>query len=194
MATATHLSLLHTALPQGSALSMPETLSALERSLRLASDALRRWQITAMEQAGQPGLSPLEIAILLDLAEHNQARSFIELCQATATTEPHLAHYALRRLRQFGKIQTGRRGKEKTIALSECGRKLCAGFQQLRGDTVDALSGHAVPPEDLPQLIDALARMSALYEHAGQDGAVEAIARGHQRVDRDASVTVDDRP
>ncbi len=179
MATAMPLSLLRPASSPPSAQGVQEPLSALERNLRLASDALRRWQIATMEQAGQAGLSPLEIAILLDLADHCHPRSFIELCQATATAEPHLAHYALRRLRRFGRIQTGRRGKEKTIALSESGRNLCTAFGQLRVDTVDAFCPGAIPSDDLPLVADALARMVALYDHALRSGPDTPLPFAH---------------
>ena len=167
-----------TARPKSFALTMPPIpdapppvpgLREFEHSLLLASESYRRWLVHGMAAAGHSGLSALEAAIVIDLAAHEMPRSFIQLCHAVGVEEPHLAHYALRKLRTAGLIQTGRRGKEKTLKLSPSGRDLYAGFQQLSSDALQEPSAQMLPTETLPQLIKALHRLINIFDQARQN-------------------------
>lgn len=143
-----------------------DPLSALENALVAASDAYNRWVAEGMGAAGQKGLSALEIAFVLDLMDSAPQRTFLDLCQARNVEEPYLAHYALRKLRDLGLVETGRRGKEKTVTLTEKGQDLCRNFSDLRGRIIgpDSLAG--VGQAEIAGMSDLLRQIAAVYDQA----------------------------
>lgn len=144
------------------------TLSELEHRLKCTAEAHQRWLFEGMAKSGYPGLSSLEIAFLLDLANQHDACTFTALCHSARIDEPHLAHYALRKLRQRGLVETGRRGKEKTVALTQEGHRLHAAFHELNRNHIT--NEQARLPQ-LGQLVQALSDLTALYERARQQAA-----------------------
>lgn len=144
----------------------PVTLGDLETALIAATECYHHWMMRGMEVAGEPGLSPLEAKFLNILYQQADIPTFTELCRKSHVQEPHLAHYALRKLRKLGLISTGRRGKEKTIALTERGRDISQNFSDIRTRLIGSSLHERISGDQLKRTSAALKELAQIYQNA----------------------------
>ena len=148
-----------------------DALIALEYALVAAHHACQNWKASAMHLGGQEGLAALDIAILLELGRATRPASFGDLCRSTRVEQPHLAHYALRKLRGRGLILMTRRGKEKIVELTLMGQKLHRDVTACRGRIAAAAGGMPLTPAQLGGLAQALHQVTQLYDQARRQTA-----------------------
>ncbi len=162
---------IHPSVPAGNAgesKSNEETRAAFESALIAASEAYRRWLNAAMLTAGQGGMSNLEITFLLDLGAAGTHLSFARLCDAARIEEQHLAHYALRKMREVDLVSSRRHGKEKVVFLTDKGVQLYERFNALRRRVLEGIEPDNQPQTNWDNVTAALKQVANDYERARQ--------------------------
>ena len=89
-----------------------------------------------------------------------------------AEIEHLAANYAIRKLTQAGLVQPGRKGKEKTVSVTENGAALCARYGEVREKLLvqsARQSGH--DPAELSRLAALLRTLSGSYDQAARSAA-----------------------
>jgi predicted MarR family transcription regulator len=149
--------------------SRPE-LSELEFALTMANHAFQRWTVRCMAAAGAD-LSPLEVLILHQVNHRARAKTLADICLVLNIEDTHLANYAIRKLQGQGLVSSGRKGKEKTVAITAAGARLCARYGEIR----EALAGRAArqmaTSEEMRAAAALLRQVSGIYDQAARVAA-----------------------
>ena len=151
--------------------SLP-ALSEVEFALTMAGNAYQRWMVRCMVAAGGPTMSPLEVLILHLVHHRGRAKTLAEVCLILNIEDTHLANYAIRKLTAAGLLKSGRKGKEKTIAITAEGAALCTRYGEVR----EALLVRAVrqlghDPADISRVASLLRALSGSYDQAARAAA-----------------------
>ncbi len=117
-------------------------------------------------------MSPLEVLILHLVHHRGRAKTLAEVCLILNIEDTHLANYAIRKLTAAGLLKSGRKGKEKTIAITDDGAALCARYGEVR----EALLMQAVrqlgqDPADISRIASLLRALSGSYDQAARAAA-----------------------
>lgn len=151
--------------------SLP-ALSEVEFALTMANNAYHRWMMRCMTAAGMPGLSPLEILIVHLVNHRDRAKTLADICLVLNVEDTHLANYAIKKLDGHGLVQIGRKGKEKTIAITEKGAALCKRYGEIREALVVRAArqlGH--DPADISRVAALLRTLSGAYDQVARAAA-----------------------
>lgn len=147
-------------------------LSEVEFALTMANHAFQRWMVRCMTAAGQPGLSPLEV-LIVHLVHHRQRpKSLADICLVLNIEDTHLANYAIKKLEGQKLVKTGRKGKEKTVAITEKGSALCTRYGEIREALVVRAArqmGH--DPAEISRMGALLRTLSGAYDQAARAAA-----------------------
>ena len=151
--------------------AMP-ALSEYEFGLILAWNAFTRWTVRCMDAAGAPGLAPLDVLVLHAVNHRDREKTLADLCLVLNIEDTHIVSYGLKKLARDRLVETGKRGKEKTVRISKKGAALCERYRVVREDllvrTAEAL---AIDETDLSQLSALLRGLSGTYDQASRAAA-----------------------
>ena len=151
--------------------SLP-ALSEIEFALTMTNNAFQRWIVRCMAAAGGPAMSPLEVLIVHLVNHRERAKTLADICLVLNIEDTHLASYAIKKLVEHGLVKTGRSGKEKTIAITEEGVRLCRRYGEVREALVVQAArqlGH--DPADLSRIAAVLRALSGAYDQAARAAA-----------------------
>jgi len=151
--------------------SLP-ALSEVEFALTMANNSFQRWMVRCMTAAGLPGLSPLEVLIVHLVNHRERAKTLADICLVLNIEDTHLANYAIRKLEGHGLVKSGRKGKEKTIAITKAGTDLCTRYGEIREALVVRAArqlGH--DPADISRVASLLRMLSGAYDQAARAAA-----------------------
>lgn len=151
--------------------SLP-ALSEIEFALTMANHAFQRWMVRCMAAAGGPAMSPLEVLIVHLVNHRERPKTLSDICLVLNIEDTHLASYAIKKLVEHGMVRTGRSGKEKTIAITEEGVRLCRRYGEVREALVVQAArqlGH--DPADLSRIAAVLRALSGAYDQAARAAA-----------------------
>lgn len=147
-------------------------LSEVEFALTMAGNAFQRWIVRCMAAAGGPAMSPLEVLIVHLVNHRARPKTLADICLVLNIEDTHLANYAIKKLVEHGLVVAGRTGKEKTIAITAEGERLCRRYAEVREALVVRAArqgGHA--PENLSRLAALLRALSGSYDQASRAAA-----------------------
>lgn len=151
--------------------AMP-ALSELEFALVVQSNAFNRWIARCCEAAGGEGLSSMEVQILHAVNHRERDKTLAELCMMFNIEDTHVVSYALKKLQQQQLVQAGRRGKEKTVKITDYGSKLCESYRNVREKLlVDAILAMGISENRLSEVAMLLRVVSGLYDQAARAAA-----------------------
>jgi len=151
--------------------SLP-ALSELEFAMTMASHAFQRWIVRCTTAAGGPALSPLEVLIVHLVNHRERAKTLADICLVLNIEDTHLANYAIKKLVEHQLVEVGRKGKEKTVAITEAGTKLCLRYREIREAlVVDAARQLGHDPEEISRLASLLRALSGAYDQAARGAA-----------------------
>ena len=151
--------------------AMP-ALSELEFALTIANNGFGRWMVRCAAAAGLPGLTPLEILVVHSVNHRDREKTLADLCLVLNVEDTHLVAYALKKLARAGMVETGRRGKEKTVTISPAGADFCARYHALREALlVRTVKTLAIDENDLSRLAALLRGLSGTYDQAARAAA-----------------------
>ena len=147
-------------------------LSELEFALTMANHAFHRWMVRAMAAAGVPGLSPLEVLVLHHVHHRERQKTLADLCLVLAVEDTHTVTYALKKLEAQGLVQSGRRGKEKTVAITAAGEQASRAYRAIReGLLVASVVETGLDTAELSRLAALLRALSGQYDQAARAAA-----------------------
>lgn len=150
---------------------VPE-LSEVEFAITMAHHAFQRWMTRCMTAAGAPGMAPLEVLVLHLVHHRERPKTLADICLVLNVEDTHLVNYALRKLAGHGLVKTGRKGKEKTVAITPAGADLCARYARVREALlVRGVAAGGLDPSEMTRLAALLRALSGSYEQAARAAA-----------------------
>lgn len=151
--------------------AMP-SLSEMEFALIMADNAFSRWIVRCVAAAGAPGLTPLEVLVLHSANHRDRAKTLADICLVLNIEDTHLVTYAVKKLEKTGLIAAGRRGKEKTVAITAEGRQICERYAEVREQLlIEALRALGLDQGPVSELSDFLRALSGQYDQAARTAA-----------------------
>ena len=151
--------------------ALPE-LSEMEFALTMAHHAFARWKTRCMAAAGAEGMAPLEVQVLHLVHHRARPKTLADICLVLNIEDTHLVNYAIRKLSERGLIETGRKGKEKTVAITPEGAALCARYGEVREALlVRAARAQGLDPAEISRLAALMRALSGSYDQAARSAA-----------------------
>lgn len=151
--------------------SMP-ALSEVEFALTMANHSFQRWMMRCMTAAGMPGLSALEVLIVHLVNHRDRPKTLADICLVLNIEDTHLANYAIKKLEAHDLVSTGRKGKEKSVTITDAGVQLCTRYGEIREALLIRTArqmGH--DPAELSQIAAVLRSLSGAYDQAARAAA-----------------------
>jgi predicted MarR family transcription regulator len=150
---------------------MPE-LSEVEFALTMTGHAFHRWIVRCMTAAGGPAMQPLEVLILHLVHHRAREKTLADICLVLNIEDTHLANYAIRKLAGHGLVRQGRKGKEKTVAITPAGAALCDRYAQVRaGLLMGAARQMGIDGAEMSRLAALMRLVSGAYDQAARGAA-----------------------
>ncbi len=147
-------------------------LSELEFGMILAWHAFERWMVRCMSAAGIPGLGPLDVLVLHASNHRARPKTLADLCLVLNVEDTHLVTYSVRKLEKLGLVESGRKGKEKTVSITEIGARACERYGQIREELlVDTIRDFGLSDDSLSKMAALLRILSGHYGQAARAAA-----------------------
>jgi predicted MarR family transcription regulator len=148
------------------------SLSEMEFAMTILNNAFQRWMVRCMGAAGVPGLGPLDVQILHSSNHRGREKTLADLCMMLNIEDTHVVSYALKKLEGAGLIETGRRGKEKTVKVTQAGADACARYREVREALlVDSVAALHFQNEDVSRIAALMRALSGQYDQAARGAA-----------------------
>ena len=150
---------------------LPE-LSEVEFAITMANHAFQRWMTRCADAAGAPGMAPLEVLVLHLVHHRERPKTLADICLVLNVEDTHLVNYALRKLRERGLVETGKKGKEKTVCITPEGAAICARYAEVREALlVKGVAASGLDPSEMSRLAALLRALSGSYDQAARAAA-----------------------
>ncbi|MCB1472125.1 MAG: winged helix DNA-binding protein [Rhodobiaceae bacterium] len=147
-------------------------LSELEFALTMANNAFSRWIVRCAAAAGAAGLTPLEVLVLHSVTHRDRPKTLADLCLVLNVEDTHLVTYAVKKLEKTGLVEAGKRGKEKTIAVTRKGQEVCTRYGEVRAQLlIESLRALGLDQGPVSELSDFLRALSGQYDQAARTAA-----------------------
>ncbi len=151
--------------------AMP-ALSEMEFALTVVNNAFSRWMVHGMTAAGYPGLTPLEVLILHSVNHREREKTLADICLVLNIEDTHVATYAIKKLVKLGLVATGKRGKEKTVAITRKGASACDRYREIREALlIDSVKSMGLDDGEVSRLAALLRALSGQYDQSARGAA-----------------------
>ena len=151
--------------------AMP-ALSEMEFALIVAQNAFARWTTRCMDAAGLTGLTSLEVQVLHSAHHRERAKTLGDLCTVLNIEDTHLVSYAVKKLVKLGLVESGKRGKEKTVAATATGREACQKYKNVRETLlVSSIVEMGLNEDEVSRVAGLLRAISGQYDQAARGAA-----------------------
>lgn len=148
------------------------SLSEMEYALVVLGNAYHRWMVACSAAAGGEGLSSMEVQILHAVNHRERAKTLAELCMMFNIEDTHVVAYALKKLEVLGLLESGRRGKEKTVQITKAGVTHCLKYRQLREKLlVEPIRSLGLDADRVSEIAALMRVMSGQYDQATRAAA-----------------------
>ena len=151
--------------------AMP-ALSEMEYALNVAVNAWHRWMVCCATAADIGGLTAMGVLVLHQVNHRGREKTLSDLCLVMNIEDTHLVNYAIKKLGEAGLVRTGKRGKEKTVAITPEGEAACAEYHRLREALlVQQVKALGFDEKDMSRLAALLRGLSGQYDQAARSAA-----------------------
>ncbi len=151
--------------------AMP-AMSEMEYALNVVSNAYFRWTVRCMNAAGLAGLTQLEVQVLHSTNHREREKTLGDLCMMLNIEDTHLVSYAIKKLTGLKLVSGGKRGKEKTVLITEKGSQACERYKEVREALlISSVQAMGVEEEDLSKIAGMLRALSGQYDQAARGAA-----------------------
>lgn len=151
--------------------AMP-ALSEVEFALMMTNNAFARWMTRCMTSAGVEGLAALEVFLLHTVNHRGREKTLADICLILNIEDTHTVTYALKKLERRGLVASGRRGKEKTVSITEAGEQACLRYREIREAVlINALKELGLDESELSRIAAVLRVLSGHYDQAARSAA-----------------------
>ena len=125
-----------------------------------------------MAAAGVPDLSPLDVLVLHTIAHRGRAKRLADICLVLNVEDTHLVTYAVKKLEAIGLAASGRRGNEKTVALTGKGEGTIRKYRDIREALLVApVKGAGADETKLSEIAGLMRALSGHYDQAARAAA-----------------------
>ena len=147
-------------------------LSEVEFGLIMLSNAFNRWIVRCMDAAGVADLSPLDVIVLHRINHRGKPKTLADICLVLNIEDTHTVAYALKKLEREKLIESGRRGKEKLVLITQKGHDVCKRYGELREEMlVRSVLATEVSADTLSQVAARIRALSGHYDQASRAAA-----------------------
>ena len=151
--------------------AMP-AVSELEFALNAATNAWHRWMVRCASAAGTTGMTATDVLVLHHVHHRGREKTLADLCLLTSIEDTHLVNYSIKKLAGMGLVETGRRGKEKTVAVTSEGEEACRRYHQIREALlIESLKTIGLDEGEVSRLANLLRSLSGQYDQAARAAA-----------------------
>ncbi|CAN7273681.1 winged helix DNA-binding protein [Bosea sp. LjRoot90] len=151
--------------------AMP-ALSEFEFALTMTVNAFHRWMLRAMTAAGVPELTPMDVLVLHNVNHRGKPKRLADICLVLNIEDTHLVNYSLKKLERLKLLKSGRKGKEKTVAVTPAGEEACKRYAQIREQLlVKSVLATGIDPVRLSEIAAAMRSLSGQYDQAARAAA-----------------------
>ena len=151
--------------------AMP-ALSEFEFALTMTVNAFHRWMLRGMTAAGVPELTPMDVLVLHNVNHRGKAKRLADICLVLNIEDTHLVNYSLKKLERLKLLKSGRKGKEKTVAITPAGEEACRRYAQIREQLlVKSVLATGIDPARLSEIAAAMRSLSGQYDQAARAAA-----------------------
>ena len=151
--------------------AMP-ALSEFEFALTMTVHAFQRWMLRCMTAAGIPELTPMDVLVLHNVNHRGKAKRLADICLVLNIEDTHLVNYSLKKLERLKLLKSGRKGKEKTVAITPAGEEACRRYAQIREQLlVKSVLATGLDPARLSEIAAAMRSLSGQYDQAARAAA-----------------------
>lgn len=151
--------------------AMP-ALSEFEFALTMTVHAFQRWMLRCMTAAGIPELTPMDVLVLHNVNHRGKAKRLADICLVLNIEDTHLVNYSLKKLERLKLLKSGRKGKEKTVAITPAGEDACRRYAQIREQLlVKSVLATGIAPARLSEIAAAMRSLSGQYDQAARAAA-----------------------
>lgn len=151
--------------------AMP-ALSEFEFALTMSVHAFQRWMLRCMTAAGVPDLTPMDVLVLHNVNHRGKPKRLADICLVLNIEDTHLVNYSLKKLERLKLLKSGRKGKEKTVAITPAGEDACKRYAQIREQLlVKSVLATGVDPARLSEIAAAMRSLSGQYDQAARAAA-----------------------
>lgn len=147
-------------------------VSELEFALNSATNAWHRWMVRCASAAGSTGLTATDVLVLHHVNHRGREKTLADLCLLTSIEDTHLVNYSIKKLAGMGLVQTGRRGKEKTVAATADGTEACERYHEIREALlIESMKTLGLDEQEISKLASLLRSLSGQYDQAARAAA-----------------------
>lgn len=147
-------------------------LSELEYAMTLTSNAMQRWMVLGTTASGYPGLTPMDVQVLHSVHHRQRTKTLSELCLMLHIEDTHLVNYAIKKLEALDLLKTGKRGKEKTVEITEQGAKACEQYHNIREALlIEGIKTLGLDQKEISAVAQLLRTLSGQYDQAARSAA-----------------------
>ena len=147
-------------------------LSEVEFALTVLHNAFQRWIVRCMSASGVPGLAAIDVLVLHAANHRGRDKTLADICMMFNVEDTHIVAYALKKLEGLKLISTGRRGKEKTVAVTHAGAEACRRYREVREGLLSAsVKGLSFDEEDMSRVAALMRALSGQYDQAARAAA-----------------------
>jgi predicted MarR family transcription regulator len=151
--------------------AMP-ALSEFEFALSMTVHAFQRWMVRCMAAAGLADLSPLDVLVLHNVNHRGKPKRLADICLVLNIEDTHLVNYSLKKLERLKLLKGGRKGKEKTVEVTQAGEEACRRYAQIREQLlVKSVLATGADPARLSEIAAAMRSLSGQYDQAARAAA-----------------------
>ena len=151
--------------------AMP-ALSEFEFALTMTVHAFQRWMQRCMTAAGVPDLTPMDVLVLHNVNHRAKPKRLADICLVLNIEDTHLVNYSLKKLERLKLLKSGRKGKEKTVAITPAGEDACKRYAQIREQLlVKSVLATGIDPARLSEIAAAMRSLSGQYDQAARAAA-----------------------
>lgn len=151
--------------------AMP-ALSEFEFALNMTVHAFQRWMLRCMTAAGVPDLTPMDVLVLHNVNHRGKAKRLADICLVLNIEDTHIVNYSLKKLERLKLIRSGRKGKEKTVAVTPAGEDACRRYAQVREQLlVKSVLATSIDAARLSEIAATIRSLSGQYDQAARAAA-----------------------
>jgi predicted MarR family transcription regulator len=147
-------------------------LSEVEFALTVLHNAFQRWIVRCMSASGVPGLAAIDVLVLHAANHRGRDKTLADICMMFNVEDTHIVAYALKKLEGLNLISTGRRGKEKTVKVTQAGAEACSRYREVREALLtSSVKGLSFDEADMSHVAALMRALSGQYDQAARAAA-----------------------
>jgi predicted MarR family transcription regulator len=151
--------------------AMP-ALSEMEFALTLLGNAFQRWMARCSSAAGVPGLAPVDVLVLHAANHRDREKTLADICLMYNIEDTHVVAYAVKKLAALKLVETGKRGKEKTVRVTKTGAEACRRYREVREALlVASVAGMQFDDGKISSAAALMRALSGQYDQAARSAA-----------------------